>query len=677
MPEVVEVTELLEIDPERVDAVSSPANGTEWLILKAIDDVEKSAECDACHGAKGDCKKCLGTGLKPSVGMTAKELTEAAKASDGAAPSGAPVPVRHDCPTCHGTGELAAADAQRPNEDMKCPDCNGTGRDAQYNTGHVEESDHEARGSDGKYSIAHADEGKITEGAGGREFIDKAADDAADDVDAGATCDDEDCDTCKAILESEGTEDDVEKAKLKAKTRNALPDSAFALPGRRYPIHDENHARNALARVAQHGTPAEQAKVKAAVRRRYPNIDVGGAEKSEATDVIVKDGIVSGPNPFRDTADADDTMATGPAPGSSEWEAVDAATATMAATKLMEAAECIRTFAQREVVEVAAGEGNDVFDTFAAESALCGVSQALGIMASLAFHEAQAAAKSLDESEVAEKSGKRLSRKTVGALTALRDHVNNLLGSDDPAVGTVDHDNDDVAAKSILFKEIDNMTGEELIKLLDERDEARRAAKAEKAATKAEADVERAEKADTEAAPETEVATGTEEVAVAEGADAEKAVEDAPAVELTAEEIEANEAAKAAKKEAKRLRKAAEQAAANAATAKAIEEAVAKATEAVNNLKEQLAEAEKANEERLTKTQERLATVEKMAAPSTIVRTPPAEATAKSAERDALELEIARFEAMAKTTSEPDLRRGYNDRAKELRVQLAEKEGKA
>jgi hypothetical protein len=56
---------------------------------------------------------------------------------------------------------------------------------------------------------------------------------------------------------------------LRAKTRNALPDSAFALPGRRYPIHDLEHARNALSRVAQNGTPEERRKVRAAVARKF------------------------------------------------------------------------------------------------------------------------------------------------------------------------------------------------------------------------------------------------------------------------------------------------------------------------------------------------------------------------------------------------------------------------
>jgi len=52
-----------------------------------------------------------------------------------------------------------------------------------------------------------------------------------------------------------------------------LAKTQFAIPGdRAYPIHDEAHARNALARVAQHGTPEEKRRVRAAVARRYPNI---------------------------------------------------------------------------------------------------------------------------------------------------------------------------------------------------------------------------------------------------------------------------------------------------------------------------------------------------------------------------------------------------------------------
>lgn len=61
-------------------------------------------------------------------------------------------------------------------------------------------------------------------------------------------------------------------AKLTTKGRNALASKSFALPGRRYPIENASHARNALARVSQHGSPEEKAKVRSAVERKYPSI---------------------------------------------------------------------------------------------------------------------------------------------------------------------------------------------------------------------------------------------------------------------------------------------------------------------------------------------------------------------------------------------------------------------
>lgn len=63
-------------------------------------------------------------------------------------------------------------------------------------------------------------------------------------------------------------------AKLTAAGRKRLSSSSFALPGRRYPIPDRSHARNALARVSEYGTPSQKAKVRAAVRRKYPGIGV-------------------------------------------------------------------------------------------------------------------------------------------------------------------------------------------------------------------------------------------------------------------------------------------------------------------------------------------------------------------------------------------------------------------
>lgn len=59
---------------------------------------------------------------------------------------------------------------------------------------------------------------------------------------------------------------------LTTKGRKQISEGNFALPGRRYPIHDESHARNALARVAQFGTSAEKETVRRAVHQKYPGI---------------------------------------------------------------------------------------------------------------------------------------------------------------------------------------------------------------------------------------------------------------------------------------------------------------------------------------------------------------------------------------------------------------------
>lgn len=66
------------------------------------------------------------------------------------------------------------------------------------------------------------------------------------------------------------------EAPLDAQRRNDLPNSVFAIPGRRaYPIDTPERARSALARVRQFGSPEEVGQVRAAVRRRYPDMEVG------------------------------------------------------------------------------------------------------------------------------------------------------------------------------------------------------------------------------------------------------------------------------------------------------------------------------------------------------------------------------------------------------------------
>ena len=74
--------------------------------------------------------------------------------------------------------------------------------------------------------------------------------------------------------------DELEKAALSSKERDALPASDFIFPAtREYPYQDVGHARNALSRGAQNETGARLATIKRKVHARYP--DIGDITKAE------------------------------------------------------------------------------------------------------------------------------------------------------------------------------------------------------------------------------------------------------------------------------------------------------------------------------------------------------------------------------------------------------------
>lgn len=82
------------------------------------------------------------------------------------------------------------------------------------------------------------------------------------------------------------------KGDLTAHERQEMPKSDFALPGKgdgpkgagagSYPIPDASHARNALARVSQHGTSEEKAEVRKKVHDKFP--DIGKSRKESIYD---------------------------------------------------------------------------------------------------------------------------------------------------------------------------------------------------------------------------------------------------------------------------------------------------------------------------------------------------------------------------------------------------------
>lgn len=67
-------------------------------------------------------------------------------------------------------------------------------------------------------------------------------------------------------------------AKLSSSKRNNMSSSEFAFPSdRSYPINDKNHARNALARGAQHLSSSDEATLKRKVHKKYPDIEISNS----------------------------------------------------------------------------------------------------------------------------------------------------------------------------------------------------------------------------------------------------------------------------------------------------------------------------------------------------------------------------------------------------------------
>ena len=75
--------------------------------------------------------------------------------------------------------------------------------------------------------------------------------------------------------------------KMSYKRRKELPKKDFAVPSKRkggkggYPVATKAKGRNALARVAQHGSPAEKKEVRAKVHKKFPSIDSGKKSSRE------------------------------------------------------------------------------------------------------------------------------------------------------------------------------------------------------------------------------------------------------------------------------------------------------------------------------------------------------------------------------------------------------------
>lgn len=384
--------------------------------------------------------------------------------------------------------------------------------------------------------------------------------------------------------EGEDLATDLVKAKYSSDELKAMADKGQAMANAdgdpSYPIADKDDLDKAIKAVGRGG--ADHNAIRKHIMARAKALKL----TSEIPDNWNADGSIAAAKAAGDTVPDDDGV-----PGSRTWETADSARLNEAARLLAQAQSLISVGAGREEVEGQTIDPDDMQQAWSLQDACSMLNSILGLVAAMAVTEENEADMAPDG---ATKSGKRLSGKSLTALTAARDHLNALIGADDPS--STSSDGEDSAAKQ--QEDILAMTKDELIAILDERDATKAAA--------AESEAAKAAPADTD---ETSDGTTTDE-----------------------------EATKAAE--------------ANAA--------LSEVKEGVESIVKMLGGVT-----------DRLATVEKMAAPGGPVKTRPPAALVKSEERDKLELQIADLEHRAKTvTGDPEIRKGYLDRADEARVKL-------
>jgi len=440
------------------------------------------------------------------------------------------------------------------------------------------------------------------------------------------------------------------KAKYKQADRDKMAEAGQAMPDGSYPIADAEDLAKAIKAVGRGGADHDAIRKHVIARAKALKLsaeipDTWNADGSLKDDTsksvtvefeLAKDGtLIAGANPANlgtpeplPAVDENGTAAS--TPGSPEWETVDAQNLIAAGQKLAVVAQMLESAMSREQMEVAVGQADDMRDVWDLDSALYCLQDCLRLVAALAFREEAEATKS-----GVEKQGRRLSGQTRDAIAASRDALSQLLGSDDPSKTDKETEEQTATERNrgavtqspskkdgTTSKEIDDMTIDELNALLDERESARREAKK---APKADRKAEKAEKA------------SAEEERLAALSDEERAAEIAKAEE---------------KREQKRA---------------------AKSTAATSEIREALSEVSAS----LTKVAEtvqgledRLSTVEKMAAPGGPVKTRDTATVAKASQKDALTIERDSYRQRADETSDATERQGYLEKAKAVQERL-------
>ncbi len=415
----VAVTEITELNAEKVAGVATPANGSSFLFVKAAADTETCGTCDGTgkiRAGKVECPDCKGTGTvaksdSKEADQEEEEVTgsKAAKAAEQA--------------EWWLLDKALSADDRKamPASSFAFVDKNGNKHLPIHDEGHVKA----ALGRFGQqdFSEAKGDAAAAKKTAAGK--IKAAAKEHGIEVS-------DDSEVAQAVKKGavqdslSGTEEPKDAGKIPS-GQSGLAGSVATGPKTPPPDASLTLGGETTAEIPAE-TQVNDHPGNAATTDAAGILDPAIAKATAVSSLIEAiDLIAAGRDAIK--ADLDDNQAikdeATDSPGSMPWESYDAATLQQVAQCLAGCCAALDSIRQRETVEAMAGDESDMDDAWDLQEAGQALEYALGVAARLSYHEAAEsnAAKNTDVVKV----GRTLSGKNMTALEAAHKHLGTVI----------------------------------------------------------------------------------------------------------------------------------------------------------------------------------------------------------------------------------------------------------
>lgn len=440
----VAITELTDLDADKVAGVRAPANGTPFLLVKAAADKETCPTCDGSGKIRAGnvrCPDCDGTGevvAKSDSAEADEQEREMTGESDDAAKAAESAKTQNDLPD--------SAFAHIEPGGRKDAEGKTTPRSLRHYPVHDKEhADNAAARASGQLESGDADAKRIARAA--MPKIKAAQDKFGEGASKG--------DVQEAL---NGTAEPEIGGHLDS-GNSGLAGSVTGEPKDLPPLlaQDGRHATSSTGLTIQadggestYAIPIEATAFgpsgvrKASVIAAFASI----LERVEAQQAAAKDGLVS-----------DDAAV----PGSMPWESYDSATLAQVSECLAACVKAVECIMKREIIE------GDIEDACELQGVTSAINQALGVAAMLSFYEqaeGEAATKSAET--FAAKVGRVLSGKNLGGLEAARDHLNAVIDGARVASAEGSSDEETDIMSTVTKEELSALFQEEAAKALDE-----------------------------------------------------------------------------------------------------------------------------------------------------------------------------------------------------------------